>query len=325
MFIKTNDKNHWIDLNTCHSVEIKDYFIGDDLDDLFSDDNRNRRYHITIERLSHYASQPFPESFYIGNFETEDDAVKAVNAMWQAYRDGEKVWEVESFNSISPDDCEIETKEKNENKMKVVFNNENVVSLSAIQLVSVIRDDNTGRFKVRVKHKAEKAEEGEVSYLLGVHPRSQTKKSCEKIARQIEDLTRNPDMPLAQVVELEAFAYGHLQISLSLRTDLAVIALARLCWHWAAFEAPTDEQLQHRTGLGTGEINRITSKDDYKRCVGDLMFRTYTREEFKRWIDGYKNMLARFSKRMRLREDDVQTLVKSVASQHGIVLSGSFK
>ena len=209
--------------------------------------------------------------------------------------------------------------------MKIIFDNENAASLSAIQLVSVIRDDNTGRFKVRVKHKTEKAEEGEVSYLLGVHPRSQTKKRCEKIAKQIEGLTRNPDMPLAQVVELEAFAYGHLQIGLSPRTDLAVIALARLCWDWAAFEAPTDKQLQHRTGLVLGEINKITSKDDYKRCVEDLMFSTRTADEFKKWIDGYKNMPVRFGKRMRLRENDVEMLVSSIASQHGIVLSGSFK
>lgn len=88
-------------------------------------------------------------------------------------------------------------------------------------------------------------------------------------------------------------------------------------------EDPTDEQLQRRMGLVPGEINGITSKDDYKRCVENLMFRTRTADEFKKWIDGYKNMPARFGKRMRLREDEVEMLVKSVTSRHGIVLSGS--
>ena len=41
---------------------------------------------------------------FVGQFETEAEAEEAINAMWQAYRDGEKVWEVESFNSISPDE-----------------------------------------------------------------------------------------------------------------------------------------------------------------------------------------------------------------------------
>ena len=103
MFVKTSDKDHWIDLNTCHSVAIKSYPIGS-LEDILLDDDRDERYNIEIERLSHYGSPPFPESFGVGDFETEDDAVEAVNAMWQAYRAGEKVWEVESFNSINSDE-----------------------------------------------------------------------------------------------------------------------------------------------------------------------------------------------------------------------------
>lgn len=88
MFIKTNNKNRWINLGTCRSVETHQL-------------DPSQPWRIV---LSSAVILSDTEKQFVGQFETEDDAEEAINAMWEAYRDGEKIWEVESFNTISPDE-----------------------------------------------------------------------------------------------------------------------------------------------------------------------------------------------------------------------------
>ena len=88
MFIKTNNKNRWINLSTCRSVETHQL-------------DPSQPWRIV---LSSAVILSDTEKQFIGQFETETEAEEAINAMWQAYRDGEKVWEVEAFNTISPDE-----------------------------------------------------------------------------------------------------------------------------------------------------------------------------------------------------------------------------
>ena len=88
MFIKTNNKNCWINLSTCRSVETHQL-------------DPNQPWRIVLSSAVILSNT---EKQFVGRFETETEAEEAINAMWQAYRDGEKVWEVESFNSINPDE-----------------------------------------------------------------------------------------------------------------------------------------------------------------------------------------------------------------------------
>ena len=88
MFIKTNNKNHWINLNTCRSVETHQL-------------DPNQPWRIMLSSAVILSNT---EKQFVGRFETETEAEEAINAMWQAYRDGEKVWEVESFNCVNPNE-----------------------------------------------------------------------------------------------------------------------------------------------------------------------------------------------------------------------------
>ena len=88
MFVKTNNNNRWINLGTCRSVETHQLAPSQPWQIVLC----------SAVILSDTVKQ------FVGQFETEAEAEEAINAMWQAYRDGEKVWEVESFNSISPDE-----------------------------------------------------------------------------------------------------------------------------------------------------------------------------------------------------------------------------
>ena len=88
MFVKTNDRNRWINLSTCRSVETHQLDPG-------------QPWRIV---LSSAVILSDTEKQFVGQFETEAKAQEALNTMWQAYRDGEKIWEVESFNTISPDE-----------------------------------------------------------------------------------------------------------------------------------------------------------------------------------------------------------------------------
>ena len=59
------------------------------------------------------------------------------------------------------------------------------------------------------------------------------------------------------------------------------------------------------------------------QCVEDILInglhsKGRTGEEFKAWVEGSGDMPTRFSKRMRLSENDAQTLLESIARQHGI-------
>ena len=199
--------------------------------------------------------------------------------------------------------------------------------LSAIQSVRV--SDADGKVKILVGHKTKRTEEvssinfrRKIRYSPDVEI---TTEFAEEIAKDIEDLTKNPDMPIERVIGLKVWGSGYLQVNLDTATEAqATIALARLCWSWifGKNHVPTDKQLELRTGLDACNIVHITSSDDYKQCVEDLMLEARTGEEFKAWVDGYRNMPTRFGKHMRLSEDDVQTLVESVASQH---TSNSYK
>ncbi|MDE0401483.1 MAG: FRG domain-containing protein [Candidatus Poribacteria bacterium] len=205
--------------------------------------------------------------------------------------------------------------------MKIVFSSNDTADLSVIQSVRV--SDTDGKVKILVRHKTKRTEKvsainfrKKIRYSPDVEI---TTEFAEEIANDIENLTKNPNMPIEQVIKLRVWARGYLQVNLDTATEAqATIALARLCWRWifGKNHVPTDKQLELRTGLDVSDIAHITSSDDYKQCVEDLMFSTRTREEFKAWIDGYRNMPVRFGNHMRLCEDDVQRLVESVESRH---------
>ena len=88
MFVKTNNRNRWINLSTCRSVET--YQL-----------DPSQPWRIV---LSSAVILSDTEKQFVGQFETEAEAQEVQDAMWQAYRDGEKIWEVESFNTISPEE-----------------------------------------------------------------------------------------------------------------------------------------------------------------------------------------------------------------------------
>lgn len=216
--------------------------------------------------------------------------------------------------------------------MKVVFNSRDAVNLSAIESVDV--SEANGNVKIVVRYQTR----GEVNLNcinfrrpMSYHPcREMTRELAEEITEEIESLTRHPDLSIRRVIDLKAWHIGCLGVDLNTATEVqATRALARLCLDWSvgSRNAPSDRALEQRTGLDTDTIDRITARGDYKRCVEDLLlngslFEPRTPEEFGAWVAEYADMPTRFGKRMRLCEDDVETLVKSVASQHGIVLSG---
>ena len=86
MFVKTNNRNRWINLSTCRSVETHQL-------------DPSQPWRIV---LCSAVILPDTEKQFVGQFETETEAEEAIDAMWQAYKDGEKIWEVEAFNTISP-------------------------------------------------------------------------------------------------------------------------------------------------------------------------------------------------------------------------------
>lgn len=203
--------------------------------------------------------------------------------------------------------------------MRVIFSG-GTADLSAIQSVSVGESD--GKVKILVVHH----ETGGSEKINFINLRSKihynpdvemTKGFAEEIVKDIENLTKNPDMPIEQVIELKVWVTGHLQVNLKTTTDVqAIIALAELCWGWlfGSNKAPSDRQLELRTGLDPRTITRLTSKDSYKVYVEELMSNDFhgegrTREEFWAWIKGYGDMPAQFGKRMRLSEDDISGIM----------------
>ena len=214
--------------------------------------------------------------------------------------------------------------------MKVVFNSRDAVNLSTIESVDV--SDADGNVKIVVRYQTR----GEVNLNcinfrrpMSYHPcREMTRELAEEITKEIESLMQHPDLSIERVIDLKAWHIGCLGVDLNTATETqATHALARLCLDWSVGRrnAPSDKALEQRTGLDTDTINRITARGDYKRCVEDLMlngslFEPRTSKEFRAWVSEYADMPVRFGKRMRLREDEVEMLVKSVACQHRMVL-----
>ena len=203
--------------------------------------------------------------------------------------------------------------------MKVVFGSADTAELSAIQSVRV--SNTNGKIKILVRHKTKRTEKGsainfreKIQYNPDVEL---TTEFAEEIVKDIENLTKNPDMPIEQVIKLKVWATGYLQVDLKTTTDgQAIIALAELHWGWlfGSSKAPSDRQLELRTGLDASSITRLASKDDYKAYVEELMSNDFhgegrTREEFLAWIKGYGDMPAQFGKRMRLSEDDISGIM----------------
>ncbi len=214
--------------------------------------------------------------------------------------------------------------------MKIAFNSGNPVDLSAIESMDV--SDTDGNVKIVVRYQTRKgANVNCINFrrALSLDPyRAVSREFAEEMVEEIESLTQQPDRPIEKVIDLKAWCIGCLSVDLNTATDTqATLALARLCWHWSIGRNnhPSEKQLEKRTKLDTSTINRITDKDNYKRCVKDLMhncflFEPQTAEEFRAWVAGYGNMPTRFGKRMRLCEDEVEMLVKSAANYHRIVL-----
>lgn len=213
--------------------------------------------------------------------------------------------------------------------MKVAFNSGNPVDLSTIESMDV--SDTDGNVKIVVRYRTRKGVN--VNCINFRRPlsdtyRAVTREFAEEMVEEIKGLTQQPDQPIEEVTYLKAWCIGCLSVDLNTATDAqATRALARLCWHWSIGRknAPSDKQLEKRTELDTNTINRITIRDNYKRCVENLMqngflFKPRTTEEFRAWVVEYGDMPARFGKRMRLCEEDVETLVESAASYHRIVL-----
>ena len=219
--------------------------------------------------------------------------------------------------------------------MEVVFNGRDAVNLSAIELVDV--SDTDGNVKIVVRYQTRRGVNvGCINFRKPIHYnpyRKVTRAFAKEMVEEIESLTQHPDMPIERVIDLKAWRIGCLGVDLNTATEAqSTLALARLCLDWSVGRrnAPSDKALEQRTGLDTDTINRITVRGDYKRCIEDLMlngslFEPRTPEEFRAWVAEYTDMPTRFGKRMRLLEDEVEMLVKSVASQHGIVLSGFFR
>ena len=147
-----------------------------------------------------------------------------------------------------------------------------------------------------------------------------------EIVAEIENLTKNPEMPIEEVIGLKAWHSGCLGVDLNTATDIqATHALARLCVCWSVgrYNAPTDKQLEQRTGLDIDTIRRIAATDDYMQCVVDLLFNgslfeRRTAEEFKAWVEEYADMPEKCGKRLQISESDVLKLLKTLASKHGI-------
>ena len=211
--------------------------------------------------------------------------------------------------------------------MKVVFRRNNTADVSTIQSVSV--SNAAKRIEVCVKHKTGKIGKQEVSYLADPrlsYSRRHLPESAKKIVKELESLSRAPDMPIEQVVELTAWRHGHLQVEMDTDSQASARGLAFLCVGWPFGQNPSDEELKFRTGLKATDIKTVTSTDIYKQSIEALMLKSYdTSDKFKWWLRDYgRNMPRRFGKRMRLNEDAATELINSIAEQRGVDL-GSLK
>lgn len=77
MFIKANNQNYWVNLNTCRQVNILQ-------------NSGSSLYRIVLH--SAIVGGGIESVFCVGNFETEGAAHEALNSIWQAHKDGESTW-----------------------------------------------------------------------------------------------------------------------------------------------------------------------------------------------------------------------------------------
>ena len=211
--------------------------------------------------------------------------------------------------------------------MKVIFNSNDAADPSAIASVHV--SDVNGKVGIVVHHHT-KRKPSCINFRTPIHfnPRREMDKAlAAEIVVEIENLRKNPQMPIQEVIDLKAWRIGCLGVDLKTATDVqATHALARLCASWSVGRnnAATDKQLEQRTGLDICTIHRIAATDDYKQCVVDLLFNgslfePRTVAEFKAWVEGYAKRPEQFGKRMQISEsDDVLTLLATLASKYGI-------
>ena len=223
-----------------------------------------------------------------------------------------------NFEILRADDKVCET--------KVIFGDNDAADLSAIDSVSI--SDVDGKVKIVVRHRTSGTVEP--SYLnfrarIHFHPhRKMDKALAAGIVAEIENLRKNPKMPIQEVIDLKAWRSGCLGVDLKIATDVqATHALARLCASWCGRNnVPRDKQLEQRTGLDICTIHRIAATDDYKQCIADILFngslfKPRTRQEFKAWVEGYGNM-QELGNRLRISKSDVLTLLETLASEYGI-------
>ena len=207
--------------------------------------------------------------------------------------------------------------------MKVVFRENNTADVSAIQSVSV--SSVAKRIEVCVKYKTGKTGKQKVSYLADPclsYSRRHLPESAKKIVKELESLSKAPDMPIEQAVELTAWRNGHLQVKMDTDSYTSARGLALLCWDWPFDQNPSDEKLKFRTGLRATDIKRVASSGIYKQSIEALMLESYdTSDKFKWWLRDYgRNMPRRFGKRMRRSEDTATELINSIAEQYSIDL-----
>ena len=206
--------------------------------------------------------------------------------------------------------------------MKVIFS-DGTADLSAIQSVCV--SEAGGKVKILGHHQTKRTEKvSSINFRRKIHyspDREITREFAEKIAKDLEDLMKNPDTPIEQVIERKIWAIGYLQVDLNTASnDQATIALARLCcdWLFGRSNTPSDDQLTLRTGLDTSDITRIAASNNYKKHVEELLFNDRTGEEFKTWVESSPDLPARLGRRMRFSESDARTILESIARRHRI-------
>jgi len=209
--------------------------------------------------------------------------------------------------------------------MKVVFEGNDTANVSEIQSVSVTRTAKP--IKVCVKHKAKKTGKQKVSYLTCPSPkiryaRRNWPESAEVIANELEGLSKRPDMPIEQVVELTAWRHGHLKVEMDSDSEASACGLAFLCVDWPFHHNPPDKELKFRTGLRADEIEKIASTDIYKQSIKVSMLKSYdSPDKLKWWLRDYgRDITKGFGRRMRLSEDTAAKLINSMAEQYGIDL-----
>ena len=211
--------------------------------------------------------------------------------------------------------------------MKVIFGSNDAAYLCAIESVHV--SDVDGKVKIVVRHQTKRSVKTScLKFRTPIHfnPRIEMNKTlAAKIVREIENLSKTPEMPIQKVIDLKAWCSGCLGVDLKIATDVQVThALARLCVSWCGrYNVPTDNQLEQRTGLDIGTIRRIAATDGYKQCVADLLFNgslfpPRTHQEFKAWVEEYADMPEQFSKRTRISKSDVLMFLETLASKYGI-------